>query len=374
MKAQKIVICSDSTWYEDVVDILRDENIQKPLLVCGKSASRLGIYSYLMDRYPDMAIFSDYEPNPSYDSVVAGINSFKKNKCDGIIGIGGGSALDVAKCIKIYAAMDTDDYLHTPVTENNIKMIAVPTTAGTGSESTRYSIIYINGVKYSVTEDTSVPEYVFLDGSVITSLPEYQRKATMLDALSHAIESYWSVKSTNESKKYAGEAITKIFDSMKLYLENAASGNSDMLYAANLAGRAISITATTAAHALCYRPTKIFNIAHGHAVFLTLPHIWQYMIDNIQNTIDSRGEEYVNQTFSELAALMHFDSPKSAVAGLWRLMAMLEIPTTVPADEECIEGMTSMVDVKKLSSTPVAIDSEAVRKVYVDCSSLLTKL
>ena len=112
-------------------------------------------------------------------------------------------------------------------------------------------------------------------------MPLYQKKATTLDALSHAIESYWSINSNDESKKYSMEAIKIILNNFNKYLDGDNSVNKDMLYAANLAGKAINITATTAGHAMCYKLTSLYNIAHGHAAMLVNSELLPYMMDNI---------------------------------------------------------------------------------------------
>ncbi len=367
MTGQKVIICNENNAYMEIDNILKEEGIKNPLLVCGNSALGLWAYTYLMNKNITVTRFSDFTPNPSYDSVKEGILTYSYNNCDGIIGIGGGSALDVAKCIKIMAKMSpTVDYLEQEIIPNDIKMIAIPTTAGTGSESTRYSIIYVNGVKYTVTADSSIPEYVFLDGANLYSLSDYQRKSTMLDALSHAIESYWSTKATPESQKYAAEAIELIMDSMKSYLENTPSGNMDMLYAANLAGRAINITGTTAAHAMCYKLTKMFGLAHGHAVAVTLPHLWQYMIDNLDKIESEETRNQIKDNFLEIAAYMGYDSDIKAASALWKLLASLGLPTMVKATEEDIELMTKAVNVDKLKSTPVPIDEAGIKYIYKD--------
>lgn len=369
MNGQKIIIGDTLESYEKIADIIAEEQIKAPLLVCGESAKNLAVYRYIQKLGLRVTIFSQYAPNPAYASVVAGVKVYQEHQCDGIIGLAGGSGLDVAKCIKMYATMKAvPDYLQQSIEENGIPMIAIPTTAGTGSESTRYSIIYVNGVKQTITHDSSLPKYVFLDGSTLHTLPDYQRKATMLDALSHAVESYWSCNSTEASKKYAREAILKIMDAFRPYMDNTQGGNSDMLYGANLAGRAIHITGTTAAHAMCYKLTKQYGLAHGHAVAITLPHLWQYMIENIEKVSDPRGKDYVWQVFEELAVMLGFDSPKSAADGLWKLLAVSELKTLIPITEAGLEELVSAVDVTKLQSNPVKLDETAIKYIYKDIS------
>ena len=136
------------------------------------------------------------------------------------------SAMDVAKCIKLYADMDhSRSYLQQTIVPNDIRLIAVPTTAGTGSEATRYAVIYENGEKQSVSDDSCIPDAVVVDPSVLKSLPLYQKKATMMDALCHSIEACWSIHSSEESRQYSRTAIEQIVACKDAYLKNTEQGN-----------------------------------------------------------------------------------------------------------------------------------------------------
>jgi alcohol dehydrogenase class IV len=183
--------------------------------------------------------------------------------------IGGGSAMDVAKCVKLYCATPGNgadgSFLKEEPVSARIPFLAMPTTAGTGSEATRYAVIYYEGKKQSVTHDSLIPETVLMDPACLKTLPLYQRKATMMDALCHAIESFWSVNSTEESKAYSRKAVKGVLKNIEAYLKNTEEGNAGMLVAAHEAGKAINITQTTAGHAMCYKITNLFNCAHGHA-------------------------------------------------------------------------------------------------------------
>ena len=184
--------------------------------------------------------FSDFKPNPLYDSVVEGVELFKKENCDSIFAVGGGSAMDVAKCIKLYSNMPGDGkdgaWLREKIVPNEIPFLAMPTTAGTGSEATRYAVIYYGGEKQSITSESFIPATVLMDPNSLKTLPLYQKKATMCDALCHSIESFWSVNSTEESRKYSAEAIREVLANMEGYLANREEANAGMLMAAHKAG------------------------------------------------------------------------------------------------------------------------------------------
>ena len=199
--------------------------------------------------------FSDFKPNPLYGSVVEGVRKYRESGCDIIAAVGGGSAIDVAKCVKLYTDLPGDGadgaWLKSNGTLNDTELLAIPTTAGTGSEATRYAVVYHDGKKQSITSDAIIPNTVLFDPSVLDSLPDYQKKSTVMDALCHAVESFWSVNSTDESKQYSRTAIELIVANIDDYLAGDNSKNEIMQEAAYVAGKAINIAQTTAGHAMC---------------------------------------------------------------------------------------------------------------------------
>jgi len=281
-----------------------------------------------------------------------------------ILAVGGGSAMDVAKCIKLYANMDPGkNYLEQAQVPNDIKLLAVPTTAGTGSEATRYAVIYYEGKKQSVTDDSIIPSAVLMDAGVLTTLPLYQKKATMLDALCHGIESFWSVNSTEESKKYSAEAIRTIMANKDGYLANDPAANAAMLYAAHTAGKAINITQTTAGHAMCYKLTSLFKIAHGHAAALCDRALIPYMTAHFDRCIDGRGEAYLRATFDEIAQAMGAKDADDIGRVFGDLVDSLAL--TVPeATEEQFAELKTSVNPVRLKNHPVALDEDTIDRLY----------
>ena len=196
----------------DLSTLLSD---RRYMLVCGNSFRHQPLYTQLASNAA--VVFGGFSPNPLYEQVLDGIHIFNGNHCDAIVAAGGGSALDVAKCIKLYchtvALHDEAQALSNTPSEFNfllqeksdtgIPLFAIPTTAGTGSESTRHAVIYYQGVKQSISHPSIVPDVAILEPSLLKSLPLYQKKCTMMDALCQAIESTWSVNSTDESKGFA---------------------------------------------------------------------------------------------------------------------------------------------------------------------------
>lgn len=346
-------------------------NIKKIFIVCGKSYNNLSIKKYLDEISNKMDIclefFTEFEPNPVYESVVNGVLKFKNSNSDLILAIGGGSALDVAKAIKLFSTLDdSKNYLEQTIIENDVLLWAMPTTAGTGSESTKFSVIYYKGEKQSINHKSLIPSLVIMDYTVLNSLPIYQKKVTMLDALSHAIESYWSVNSTDESIKLSRQAIKKILKYKDGYLNNTPEGNKGMLYASNVAGQAINITQTTAGHAMCYKLTSLYNIPHGHATALCLPKLFRYMIDNTDKCSDNRSESYLKQIFNDIADSLNCKSPYEAVDFLENLIDSLELENPKAKSDEDIIILTNSVNAERLKNNPVLLDKDAINNLYCE--------
>lgn len=337
-------------------------------LVCGASIRKMRIDRYFETLEKRLGIqvvrFSAFQPNPTYESVVAGVNAFLESDADAIAAVGGGSAMDVAKCIKLYSGMDHNVcYLEQEIISNDIPFLAVPTTAGTGSEATRFAVIYYEGEKQSVAHESCIPDAVLVDPEALRTLPPYHRKAAMLDAFCHAVESYWSIKSTEESRRLSVEVIRMILHYLDSYLGNEQEGNVGMLKAANMAGRAINITQTTAGHAMCYKLTSLYGIAHGHAAALCVRELWSWMLSHGDQCIDARGREHLAQVFDGLANAMGCDGPQAAARSFFTLVERLELQAPVIREEDYMI-LTKSVNLTRLQNHPVALDKETLEQIY----------
>lgn len=343
------------------------ENSSKVLLVCDASFPFLSIKDDIESMGVPHVVFSDFTPNPLYEDVCKGVDLFNITKCDTILAVGGGSSLDVAKCIKLYCKMQKGQlYLEQEYKDTGVKLIAIPTTAGTGSESTRYAVIYYDGKKQSVTHDSIVPNVAILEPKVLKTLPLYQKKCTMLDAYCQGIESWWSVNSTEESKKLSKQAVETITKWWQEYIfENTDEAAEHIMQAANLAGRAICITQTTAPHAFSYKITSLYKLPHGHAVATCLPVIWQYMVEHLDKCIDPRGQDYLWQTFEEIAAAMGCDAPEMAIRLLEYMQELMQMPAPVASSKkEEVDLLATSVNPVRLKNNPVELDEQAIKSLY----------
>ena len=366
---QRIITARDN--YIEFDQWIQENGCKKILMVCDGSIWYMDGFNKHLEEVEktgvEMIGFRDFQPNPLYESVVKGVELFNDEKCDGIMAVGGGSAMDVAKCIKLYSNLPGDGadgaWLKAEIVPNSIPFIAMPTTAGTGSEATRYAVIYYNDAKQSVTSESFIPSTVLMDPNALKTLPLYQKKATMMDALCHAIESFWSVNSTEKSKEYSRTAIQAVLKHMDGYLANTEEGNAGMLKAAHTAGQAINITQTTAGHAMCYKITSLFHSAHGHAAILCDRILFPWMAENTDKCTDPRGEEYLKATLNEIGRAM---GCKDATEGAEKLRSIfdsleLEVPT---ATAEQFEILKNSVNPVRLKNHPIALDMETIDALY----------
>lgn len=348
-----------------IADVLNSIESKRFLLVCDKAFEYLGLSGIFDKLVIPFTVFNGFSPNPIYEDVVSGVELFNQNDCDAILAIGGGSTIDTAKCIKLFCRMNkSDNYLDQPFVSNGIPLLAVPTTAGTGSESTRFAVIYRDGIKQSITHDSIVPEYAILDSSLLKTLPLYQKKCTMLDAMCQAIESWWSVHSTTESIGYASHALKLIVEHYNEYLKEDGSASALIMEASNLAGRAINITQTTAAHAMSYKLTSKYGLPHGHAVALCLPEIWEYMYENLSRCTDARGAPYLTSTFNSIAFAMNDSSVRGAVKHFRRMLDELCLFTPNSLNVNDIDLLVSSVNLTRLNNNPVMLDKNALHDLY----------
>lgn len=281
--------------------------------------------------------FSGFESNPQERDINDGLKQYATLSKPIVVAIGGGSAIDMAKLIYYFGNQGGDirsffTEKQTPVQSNfETPLIACPTTSGTGSESTQFATLYIDNIKQSLDTPAILPSVAIVDAALTDSLPTKVTAECGMDALTQAVESYWSVKSTDQSKKLAAEAIQLICPHLKnVVLSPDAVSREAMAKGANLAGQAIHITRTTAAHALSYPMTSFFDVAHGQAVSITLPLLFQFN-HHVTKTdcLDERGVDYVKQTLNELVSLMGHESIEGACTWWTHLMQEIGLKTSL---------------------------------------------
>lgn len=214
-------------------------------------------------------LYSHINPNPSREEVRLAQSALRGGKAQVVVAFGGGSVIDFAKAWRYYEGCCAP-------------MIAIPTTAGTGSEATQFAVIYMDGVKTSLDAPELLPEIAIVDSQFVEHSPQYLKACCAMDAYCQAIESYWAKGATPESRRYALDAVALCREHLVAGVNTAApAANEQLARAAYLAGRAINISRTTAAHALSYKMTSDYGIPHGHAVALSISGLFQVNLPSI---------------------------------------------------------------------------------------------
>ena len=365
---------------KNIKKIISNLDAKKILLVTGKgSYKKSGSEEKLIQYLGDAVIkrFFDFEPNPNIKDVLVGINIISSFKPDLVIAVGGGSVIDIAKLINIFAvhvAKEKEIYEFvnesSSVKQAGLPLIAIPTTSGTGSEATHFAVVYIGNKKYSFAHEYVLPNFSIIDPSLSYSNPAYIKACSGFDALSQAIESFWAVGSTEESRSYSREAIKIILSSIEMaVLESDKKSMDRMSLAANLAGKAINISKTTAAHAVSYPITKLLGIPHGHAVALTLGSFFVINSHYSESQLnDSRGIQYFDNISKELLNL--FDCSRSEqVSQRWsQIMTNIGLETNLKSifskkniDYELIK---KEINLERLNNNPVKVNSSQIENLF----------
>lgn len=358
-------------------NILAKHKPRSIFLVTGKDSyiksGAKSIMDTILKNY-NIVHFQDFEINPKINNIEKGINIFKKNNCDFVIAVGGGSSIDVAKSINILSANKEVpiDYI---TNKKNIKnkgkvLVAIPTTSGSGSEATKFAVVYIDKTKCSLEHESMLPDYSIVDPQFTMNLPKNITASTGMDALCQAIESYWCINSTGESKNYARVAIKLVMKNLLGAVNNPSRENREaMAKAAHLAGKAINISKTTAPHAISYPITSYFNVPHGHAVALTLPSLLLYNSEIIQeDSLDKRGVDYVKQTIDEIVTLLGANNVEEAANKIKKLMVGISLITRLSELGIKKDGDIELIisrgfNPNRVNNNPRRLTEEALRKI-----------
>jgi alcohol dehydrogenase class IV len=323
------------------------------------------------DRRLDFVRFDRFDRNPKLEDIVAGVEAFRSGRYDAVVAVGGGTAIDVAKLINALAPQSSSpaDIVQgsAKIERRGLPLFVAPTTAGSGSEATHFAVVYVDKEKYSVAHPSLLPDVALIDPQLTASMSPSLTAVTGLDAFAQAVESYWSVHSTDESKDYAREAIGLVLTHLKpAVIAPTLDARCGMSRAAHLAGKAINITRTTGAHAMSYPMTAHFGVPHGHAVALTLGELLVFNAGVSDADVnDARGAGYVHRAIGELASLLGCESADDCRRAIGDLMRDVGLETRLsqlgisePSDVELIARNSNA---ERAVNNPRALTHESIR-------------
>ncbi len=277
---------------EDVIKFIQDKNFKKIFVLCGKkSFENSGAQDLLKKTKNNNQIKLFYKSSyiPIIEELINIVKEIKNFKPNLILAIGGGSVIDYAKIANL---VDTIPNLRNliinysyPLKKKYAQLAVIPTTAGSGAEVTSNAVIYVDGIKYSFENELLIPDNYFLVPEFIISAPDKIKASSGFDAIAQALESLISKKSNTVSVDYATKSLKISIEKYISFLNDPNLKNAaEMSIAANLAGKAINISKTTAPHAVSYPFTSLYNISHGHAVSLFFEKFFEFNFTNLEKS------------------------------------------------------------------------------------------
>lgn len=362
---------------KQIRQIIEKHHAQKVLAVTGKTSFKKSGASQALNQYlegREIIRFSDFDVNPRLEDALAGIKIVKQNNPDIIIAVGGGSAMDMGKLIATLSAQAHGDFKQIiktcDITCKGLPLVAIPTTAGTGSEATHFAVVYVQGKKYSLADPTILPDYAIVDANLTANTSPYQAAASGMDALCQAVESYWSVNATKKSKLYAGQAIKMILPAIRdAVWKKDEEAQQAMALAANIAGKAINITKTTAPHALSYPITTHYGLPHGHAVALLLGKFFIINDAGIGTPRDMRGSAYIENTFKALYRLLGGNNALSCAEKWYQLMRDIGLSTDMSklgvVSKKDFHLILNNVNMERLGNHPIYFNDNDLLSAFM---------
>jgi alcohol dehydrogenase class IV len=277
---------------EDIKKFINDKGFKKIFVLCGKKSFVTSGAENLFKKIitdKEIKLFYKKSELPILEELIEIINDIKNFKPDLILAIGGGAVIDYAKIANVVdVRKDLADLIVNysyPFKKKYTKLTVIPTTAGSGAEVTSNAVIYVDGIKHSFESELLIPDNFFLIPEFLISAPNKIKASAGFDAIAQALESLVSKKSNEQSVEYASKSLRVSVNSFISFVNNPNMKNAtEMSIAANLAGKAISISKTTAPHAASYPFTSLFDISHGHAVSLFFERFFKFNYDNLDKS------------------------------------------------------------------------------------------
>ncbi|MGI9585242.1 MAG: phosphonoacetaldehyde reductase [Acidimicrobiia bacterium] len=330
----------------------------------GKSYETSGAAAAIEPLIADLRItrVSEIAANPDLAAVESAIEEYREDPPDLVLAVGGGSVIDLAKSTRALAPQPFPPRSliagTSPMIASGAPLVAIPTTAGTGAESTHFAVVYVDGVKRSLSHESIRPDAHIIDPVLTYSVPPAVTAHTGLDALSQAIESWWSIRSNDASLRLARNAVAYAISALEdAVLRPGPDSRALMCEASHLAGCAIDITRTTAAHAMSYTLTGTYGVPHGHAVALMLGPVFDYNAAvSDSDCADKRGPEYVTETLGEIAGSLGAPSASDTHELIVNLISSIGLDTTLDGvgagSSEARHRIAASVDADRLSGNP----------------------
>ena len=373
--ARKIIFGNGS--FDTLGDQIRDMKAARPLIVLDRNLSKLGFRDRVLDVVGKnglkAAMFDkQVEAEPRLELADEGVKAARKGKCDSVVGIGGGSAMDVAKAVAVLTANDgkAAEYLGlNKVPGPGLPTIMVPTTAGTGSEVTFTAVFVRQDLKKKegMNSPYLYPGLALLDPMLTLSLPPVSTASTGIDALCHAIESYTSVNASPISEMFSLDAIQLIADNLRTCVHDGSNleAREKTLLGSLYAGLGLANAGVGAVHSLSYPLGGKYGVSHGLANTVMLPHVMSFnlpgALEKFAIIAEAMGEMVDDMPLRE-AAYLAVEAVQSLIedCGIYTTLEDLNIP-----EEDFPElAKVAMTVTRPLENNPRKVTIEDAIEIY----------
>ena len=360
--AQPVKIRFGEGCFDKLGEVLDELGVQRAVLVCGKHFAPRAEAMLAQDSRLK-AVFAGVEQNPQLSGIEETVRLCRAHGAQAVIGIGGGSSIDTAKFAAAVApnpgeAIDYYEGRRAFRADSRLTIIAVPTTAGTGSEVTQVSVVSHGSEKKTINNPAFMPTAAVVDPALTVSVPPRTTMNTGLDAMAHAIEGYWSVNHQPITDILAVQAVRLVLENLARAYTDGSDRNarSAMSFASLLAGLSFALPKTAACHACSYPLSEQYHLPHGEACAFTLDSFVRLNADErLEALARGAGLKDTEELAARIAALKE-------LGGLRRRLSDLDGEVDVPAlAEACARHPLMNNNPRRFSVEELAEMFEALR-------------
>lgn len=361
--------------YDELAFEFKRNNISKCLLVTDAGLNKLGLTKALEDSLKqnniDVFVYDGTVPNPTTTNVDDGLKIYKENNCQALIGFGGGSPMDCAKAIGARLACPNKTLGQMKgvlkVKKKLPPLVAIPTTAGTGSETTLAAVITDAETrhKYAINDFPLIPKYAILDANLTVGLPQKVTSTTGMDALTHAVEAYIGKSTTKRTRECSKQAVKLIFENLeKAYTDGTdITARQNMLHASYLAGLAFTKSYVGYVHAIAHSLGGKHNTPHGLANAVILPVMLKRYGKSVYKKLYQLGV-YAGLFERNIS---YCDGAKLFIKKIENMNKFMNIPSHIEINEQDIDELatTAEKEANPLYPVPKLLTKDQLKEIYL---------
>ncbi|MDO5145991.1 MAG: 1-propanol dehydrogenase PduQ [Eubacteriales bacterium] len=335
---KRFKLSTEVLFSEDAINALLDIKDVNAVLITDKFMVDSGMADMIIKKLSNckqVSVFSEVIPDPPMDLIERGVGFLDDKDCDVVVALGGGSSIDAAKAI-VYMARKIE-LAQNPNSMKRMKLIALPTTSGTGSEVTQFAVVTDSktGVKIPLIDESLMPDIAILDPELVKSAPPFITADTGMDVITHAVEAYVSETASDCSDCLAEKAVELAFEYLPRAYRNGydIKARDKMHRASCLAGMSFSLVNLGLNHGIAHALGAIFHIPHGRANALVLPHVIYFNADMVREAAKHSNDSA--KKYQKLARIIGLpaSTPKVGVSNLIaeinRLLKYMDRPTCI---------------------------------------------